>query len=701
MPRYHSGRGHQRGAFSMLSAATLVMAILFLALVIDSGRLYLEQRNLQKLADTAALESISRLASGNCSLDTALAQVYAVENAASYGFVQGAGRALNLSCVSVSIKDGLRLPVPDAANGRAVQVVTSSQVPASIVVRTGSLFGLSGSDSVRLQAQAVAMKDREPMTVFSVGAQLLDLNANGLVPSLLTAAGVNVSGLTVLDSQGLANAQITPAGLLQALGVNVGINQLKALTPEGLADLVHARVGAVGIERLVEVSADLVGHDQTLAADIRALSTTLAGSQLKNAAVNLLATDARPGLLKLAAGPGQAVGSALDARLALGELLSTGLMTAVQGRGLLVDKLSLFSNGQNNGALTIQMGVVEPPAFGIGPIGTTAYNAQIRLQLDVDSSNLPVLGPLLKFLDTSLKLPLIVDLADAKGELTDIDCSRAQPQATIEVESRIGSLCLGTMPANNLWSTTASCTEANLQDTTILRVGSFDLIRGKAAVPLLSTGTAPIRDVVTMAEDEEVETGRNDLALGGAINAMLTEVLDLIAASVPRSGTGGSAGFSAQQATQIADRYIAENGYDRNKIKAALLRDKLDWKRPGLAGVLTTTMPEEWYGKTPVLTCSVNTANCRNALINSLQSPAQNGLLGSVLDGVAQLLGVIGATAQPLLVNVLGPVVSLLEPLLDEIGKSVSSLLTNLGLELGKSQIKVHSISCGIPQLIR
>lgn len=62
MLRLRTGRDRQRGAFSMLSAATLVMAILFLALVIDSGRLYLEQRKLQKLTDTAALESISRLA---------------------------------------------------------------------------------------------------------------------------------------------------------------------------------------------------------------------------------------------------------------------------------------------------------------------------------------------------------------------------------------------------------------------------------------------------------------------------------------------------------------------------------------------------------------------------------------------------------------------------------------------------------------
>lgn len=695
------GLRRQRGAFSILSAATLVMAILFLALVVDSGRLYLEQRKLQKLADTAALESISRLASGNCALDTVNAQAYALQNATSYGFPGSALQSLTSSCVSISIIDGLRVPTADA-NGRAVRVVTSNQVPASIIVRTGGLFGLPGNASVGLQAVAVAERDSDPLAVFSVGSQLLDLNANGVLPRLLKAAGADVSGLSLLDSEGLANAQVTPGGLLQALGVNVGINQLKALTPDGLADLVDTQVGVVGIQRLIDVSAKLVTHDEALAADIGALGDRLVGSELENVGLNLLATADHPGILQLASGPGQALGSALDAKLNLSDVLSTGLMTAVHGRGLLVDEVSLFnSSGKKNGALSIRMGIVEPPALGIGPIGTTAYNAQIRLQLDVDSSNLEVLGPLLQFLGTSLKLPLILDLANAKGELTDIDCSRPEPQVTIDVESRIGNLCLGSMPANTLWSTTSSCTEANLQDATILKVANFDLIRGKAAVPLMSTGNAPIRDVVTMAEDESIETGRNDLALGGAIDTLITKVLNLIATGVPRPVPGGSAGFNSVQATQIADRYIAENGYNINKIRDALLRDKLDWKRPGLAGITTVKMPEEWHSKVVLLSCSTNQTTCRNELIKSLQSSAQNGLLGSVLDGVSELLGIIGATAQPLLVNVLGPVVSLLEPLLDELGNAVSNLLAALGLELGKSEIKVHSISCGIPQLVR
>ncbi|OLU24788.1 hypothetical protein BVH03_19605 [Pseudomonas sp. PA15(2017)] len=681
----------QRGAFSMLSAATLVMAILFLALVIDSGRLYLEQRNLQKLADTAALESISRLASGNCSLDTALAQVYAVENAASYGFVQGAGRTLSSSCVSVSIVDGLRAPVADAANGRAVRVVTSSQVPASLVVRTGSLFGLTGSDSVRLQAVAVAEKDSAPLTVFSVGAQLLDLNANGLVPKLLTAAGANVSGLTVLDSQGLANAQITPAGLLQALGVEVGINQLKALTPEGLASLVDTRVGAVGIQRLVDVSANLVNHDQALAADVNALGATLGNSQLKNATVNLLATEERPGLLKLITGPGQAVGSALDARLALGEVLSTGLMTAVQGRGLLVDELNLL------GAVKVKLGVVEPPAIGIGPVGTTAFNAQTRLHIDIDSNNVPLASSLLNLLGTSIKLPIIVDLVSAKGELTAIDCSRAEPEATIEVESTVGNICIGEMPGGALWSTRTSCTESTLQDASIVRLLNADLIKGKAAVPLIATGNNPVRDELTLAEDESDITQVNNLKIGDSVANLLSQVSRMIGVGAPKDANGYPR-LTSGQATEIADKYLATYP-NKDAIRAAMKTDGLTWPRP-VALLLDTTMPDEWHNKLLLNNCTTNKMQCRTELISSLQTQPQGGLLSSVLTGLASSLG-LSSNSQPLLLTILNPVLDALKPVLNAVGSAVSSLLTSLGLDLGKTEIKVHSISCGIPQLIR
>lgn len=691
----------QRGAFSILSAATLVMAILFLALVVDSGRLYLEQRKLQKLADTAALESISRLESGNCALDTANAHLYAVENAASYGFVGNGQQSLTSSCVSISIIDGLRVPTPDAAGGRAVRVVTRNEVPASIIVRSGGLFGLPGNSTVRLQAVAVAEKDREPMAVFSVGAQLLDLNPDGLLPRLLEGAGVNVTALTLLDPEGLANAQVTPGGLLQALGVEVGINQLKALTPDGLAELVDTQVGAVGIQQLINASAKLVTHNQTLAADINTLGRELIGTELENAAVNLISTADRPGLLQLASGPNQAVGSALDVKLNLGDVLSTGLMTAVQGRGLLVEQLNLL-----NGTLAMRIGIVEPPAFGIGPVGTTASNAQLRIQANVDSSKL--LGGLLEPL-VSLKLPIIIDLANAKGEVTNIDCSRPVPEATIDVESGVGNICIGTMPGNTPWSTDESCA-TDLEDTVILQLLNMSLIQGNTTVPLLSTRINPTRDTLTLAEQESDETEPNQLKIGESVNNLLSDILAMIKIDMPKK-QNGNPGFNKDQATAIASKYLSSFSYNGVVISNRLKADGLDWPRPTLCipiigCVTSTTMTSEWLHNGGN-TCAIDKTKCLNTLVTSLQTEAKGGLLENLFTGIGELLKPLlsqlslGSDSQPLLLIVLSPVLSILGDLLNQVGEGLSDLLDTLGLELGKSKIKVHSISCGLPRLVQ
>ncbi len=400
---------------------------------------------------------------------------------------------------------------------------------------------------------------------------------------------------------------------------------------------------------------------------------------MKNATVNLLATEQRPGLLKLVTGSDQALGSALDARLALGDLLSTGLMTAVQGRGLLVDQLNLL------GLVKIELGIVEPPAIGIGPVGTTAFNAQTRLHIDIDSTGVPLANSLLDMLGTAIKLPIVLDLASARGEVAAIDCSRAEPEATIEIESTVGNICIGTMPSGSRWSTRASCTESNLQDASILRLLNLDLIKGKAAVPLIATGNNPVRDELTLAEDESDITQVNNLKIGDSIANLLSQVSRMIGVGAPK-GADGYPGFTPTQAAQIADRYLATYP-NKEAIRAAMKADGLTWPRP-VALLLDTTMPDEWYNKLPLTTCTTNKAQCRTELITSLQSKPQGGLLSNVLTGLASSLGLSG-NSQPLLLTILNPVLDALKPVLNAVGGAVSSLLSNLGLDLGKSEIKV------------
>src|SRR5690606_36874998 len=126
-----------------------------------------------------------------------------------------------------------------------------------------------------------------------------------------------------------------------------------------------------------------------------------------------------------------------------------------------------------------------PPSIGIGLAGTTAYNAQARLKLDVDTSR-GVLGGLLGPLGTSVQLPIIIDLVDAAGELTALRCDGPEPSATIEVISALGSACIGNMPADTLCSTRGSCTHS-VQDQSLIQLLNLNLLHGSVALPVLPT----------------------------------------------------------------------------------------------------------------------------------------------------------------------------------------------------------------------
>lgn len=84
-PRFHC---KQRGAIGLMAAGVLAVVLAFTLLVIDSGRLYLEKRKLQGVADTAALEAVSR--NGTC-LAGLSAAAYAGQSVARNYFVVGNG----------------------------------------------------------------------------------------------------------------------------------------------------------------------------------------------------------------------------------------------------------------------------------------------------------------------------------------------------------------------------------------------------------------------------------------------------------------------------------------------------------------------------------------------------------------------------------------------------------------------------------
>ena len=702
-------RRRQAGAFSIMTAFVLMVLLMFLVLVLDSGRLYMEQRNLQKVADTAALGALLLLPDGNCSTDRGLSEKSARDNAAANGFAAAGKRGLVLQCADIEQVNGLRVAQPNNLSGRALEVTVTHQVPSSLILQVGSVFNTSVAKEITLQASAVAARD-EPVSVFTVGSQLLRLNDSKLLGTLLSAVGLKPSTLTLLDSVGLANVSIKPSGLLAALGVDIGIDQLKALSPEGLVDLVDAQVGVLGIDDLIDASIKLV-EDDFLVADLEALRLQILPEAplLQDVGLNLFGTSDSPGILSLASKGDDPVGAALDASINLGELLSTSLLVGAQGRGLSIGApdASGASGNELNLLQTVklQAGIVEPPSIGIGPVGTTAYNAQVRLKVDINTSG-GLLGPLLDLLGTSIHLPLIVDLTNASGTLTALSCDGPEPSATVDVISALGSACIGNMPGDTMWSTRGSCVD-NVQDQSLVKLLNIDLLYGSVALPVLSTEPEPL----TFRQEDLPQTQSaepNPLNVGTLVSDLIGEVLELVgnSPSVPEK-------FTPEQAVMIADRYLGVLSPDSSDsytyqeidaIKDSLVRDKVDWERPVLL-LLSQNMSQEWasgvHGSCLVVGSASPLryyANCtRNKLIESLQTDAKHGVLGALLGGL------LGQVVQPLLATVLDPIIDLLAGLLNLVGNYILAPLLDdlLGLELGRTDITVHSIGCGAPRLIR
>lgn len=505
----------QSGAFSIMAAATLLMSLLFLVLVLDSGRLYLEKRKLQKIADTAALESVARIDNGNCSAYPDDAALFAMENAQRSNFLTDSNESISTQCVTVTTDaDGLRQATADSAQGRAVKVTTGKTVPASLVIKAQSLLSDIPA-TITLKATAVAERET-PSAVFSVGSQPLRLNNNLLLGQLLTTVGLKPEHLTVLDSEGLANASITPAGLLKALGINVGIHQLKALSSQGLVDLVDTEVGLLGLTELLKVSAEVVS-DSVLAVELDALRTSILSTPLlRDINLHLLGNDQYPGLLRLGTSTADPLGSALDARINLGEIVSTALLIGVHesGRGLYIPELNLL--GQK-----VELGIVEPPSIGVGPVGTQAYNAQIRLYVGVDTNNL--LGGILSWLGTRVNLPIWIDVVSGHGTLEKISCDSQPPTVDISVESKILNVCVGKLPDDLKWSGSASC-ESNLQDDELIKQLHIPILSGKTHIPALQHDD----DLYNMAAGDTLSTSPNKEALGDTVDGLVNGLLDLL-----------------------------------------------------------------------------------------------------------------------------------------------------------------------------
>lgn len=442
-------RQHQTGGVLIQFALMLTLLIGILA-VIDIGYLYYAKRDLQRLADLAALEATENLVwgdAGSCSAAVAAGQ-RSID--AQWPFALEA-ELQRTECGNWELGNW----DPDLATRF---IVSSAPINATRVTLVGIApkfvpFSWTGDDPERkVSATATGARTQDPIAAFSIGSGVARLN-EGVLNSLLAALLGTTVDLDLVDYKGLANTNIDLLGLQDAVGLQLGTYDELASAEVSLADLLNLAISAI------ENQPDA----DTLGVDIGALKALMLPS-LGSTFINLLKTETQSGLLDIglyADNPASALAADVNAL----NLLLVGLQVAnAKSAATLQIEVPLEPLAK----VDLKMRIIEPPAIAIGPPGyeggvprTSAHNGQVRALADIEvltpasgNNNLLNINLLLASAKLSvpagqlLRLPLYLEVGSADGILDSIACryQGRSHQVGIDVQPGLAHVFLGNIP---------------------------------------------------------------------------------------------------------------------------------------------------------------------------------------------------------------------------------------------------------------
>lgn len=422
----------------VLSVVGLVVAVIATALSVDLGMLAQEKRFDQKAADLAALDSVRGLndsfVAGLLRPDLTVltprrdrVKTLADESAGRNGFdpndtADGHGLTVDLGIYNTTAPDNfvptcpVIAPCATDASADAVKVTITSIARSSFIHGSRTLT----VTAVAQQAETPPPPPPTPTTVpptsvppttlppgpetasFSIGSSLVNLNTSSatlLNPIIGQMLGSNIN-LSLASWQGLAAGGVTLGALrteLAALGFNVG-------TADELLD------ANLTLAKLYEATANALerGGD-TARANLFDV--------LKLAAHTTAQVELRD-LIKVGAGTSDA--NVLGTSLNLFQLV-TGSAEVANGTNFVsIPSVGIAVPGVSSTTLSLK--VTELPQIYIGPVGGSVTTGQVELTVTTNL-NLDVnVGGLLSVVRVTGALPVGLELAGAKGTLSDIDC---------------------------------------------------------------------------------------------------------------------------------------------------------------------------------------------------------------------------------------------------------------------------------------
>ncbi|WP_322009456.1 TadG family pilus assembly protein [Paraburkholderia sp. J12] len=508
----------ERGSIASMAVIALIVAVSALG-VLDLANIYLVRRSMQNVADLAALAAVQQM-DDQCQQPLATATA----NAASNGFTVSSTTTLTVTCGrwgSSGSAGGMTFVPNGETPLNGVIVTVSKRVPYFFV------------GPARI-VQATSTAKATVVGSFSLATTLAQVNLlNGLLSSLL---GTSVN-LSLVSWNGIANANVT-LGQLAAVATSAG-------TVKGL---LNTNVSVSGLAQLMinalQSGGSVVSTD--VAASIAGLQAIVSASALSNVQIPIGATGSSAGLLSVGLADAESAANvslnALQALTVAAEIAQSGKspvaasvdLSSVPGLGALIPL-----------GLTLSVNVLSPPSIAVGEAGTNpnpppqwltyAHNAQVTVLLNVGLGSVGISG----VLSATVNLPLYVEAAQATAGLASTYCgpTAAQSSSTIDVQTGIANLCLGSPPTSAGQIAAGQCggTEASLASVTLLSLLGGGLTAGVNAnlsLPLANTQAYTLTfdgngnllsNTQTGSSGSSVSTSTGD-ALGGALTSLGTQL---------------------------------------------------------------------------------------------------------------------------------------------------------------------------------
>jgi uncharacterized membrane protein len=398
------------GNFATLTALTAPVAIILAAFAIDEGALFLEKRQLQTLADLAAIAAVADLGEARLA---AVATLHAnnyrrndagVPNDNSSGTVEGGSGG-------VTVTTGIYTPDPrlDPA-ARFVAGGKPANAAYVLLSQTGTRYfsaSFFGAPAIRASAVAAARSE----AAFSIGSRLARLDG-GVANAVLGGLTGSTLSLSIMDYEALLSAEMSMLSFLDSLDSRLSLN---AFSYRDIADA-SATIGdiAAAVAKVEGFSA------AATTAARRFVNQT--GSNGEAIPLSKLFDIGSLGIRPLGYAP-----AGNDPHLNPMELLAAAAaLSAANGRHQVELDLGGSITGLADVELTLAIGepARQAPWFAIGSTGAAVRTAQTRLTLNIE-----VGGPGL-----SVSLPLYLELATAEARLDHISCPSgpaSDPRVTI------------------------------------------------------------------------------------------------------------------------------------------------------------------------------------------------------------------------------------------------------------------------------